>query len=68
MVATLAVSEAKDPGQNKVTILTADASRLTALFVAYRLPVCALLAPGQPGASTPRVDNLILTRVLSLPG
>ena len=37
---------AKDPGQNKVTSLTADASRLTALFVAYRLPVCALLAPG----------------------
>ena len=52
----------KDLGQNKVAMLTADASRLTALFVAYRLPVCALLAPGQPGASTPRAVNPILTR------
>ena len=48
--------------------MTADASRLSALFVAYRLPVCALLSPGQPGASTPRLGNLILTRVLSTAG
>ena len=57
--------DTKDPGQNKVTILTADASRLPALLVAYRLPVCSLLAPGQPSASTPKDGHLILTRVQS---
>src|SRR5436190_24396716 len=34
------------------TYLAADASRLAALLVAYISPICALLAPCDPGAST----------------
>jgi hypothetical protein len=31
--------------------LSGGASRLAALLVAYKSPICALLAPGQPGAA-----------------
>jgi len=44
---------AKDPEGNNVAILAAVASRGPALLVAYIRPVCALLAPWPPGASTP---------------
>ena len=44
----------------------AGPSRPTALLVAYILPVCALLAPGRPGASTTRLGNFISIRVLNL--
>ena len=46
-------------------LLATDASRPTALLVAYILPVCALLAPGRPGASTPRDATVISLRTLS---
>ena len=39
-------------------MLAADASRLTALLVAYIVPLCSLLTPCQPGASTPRMTRL----------
>ena len=45
----------KDPDRNRLAILAADASRRAALFVAYILPVCALLAPCRAGASTPKL-------------
>ena len=48
----------KDPSGNNCTILNADASRLASLLVACILPVCALLAPCQAGASTPRTAHL----------
>ena len=41
-------------GLNKVVILAVAASRLAALLVGYMHPACALLAPGDPGASTPK--------------
>jgi len=44
--------------------MAADASRRAALLVAYILPVCALLAPGRAGASTPTVDSFIPAWVL----
>ena len=49
---------AKDPEKNKAANLAADASRLAALLVAYIVPLCALLAPCRPGASTPRMRPL----------
>src|ERR1700686_2950081 len=51
-------SPRKGQSGNNCTTLAADASRLAALFVAYILPVCALLTPCQPGASTPRMAHL----------
>jgi hypothetical protein len=42
-------------------MLTTDASRPAALFVAYILPVCALLTPCRTGASTSRMINLFLS-------
>src|SRR5688500_17807621 len=61
----------QDPGRNRVAILAADASRRAALLVASILPVCALLAPGRAGASTPKLTTLfrpesLLTRPLRL--
>ena len=47
--------------------LAADASRRAALLVACILPVCALLAPGRAGASTPTLTNLFLTGPLLSP-
>ncbi len=43
-----------DPDRNRYAILAADASSPAALLVECILPVCALLAPGGTGASTPR--------------
>jgi len=43
-----------------LTLLTADARRPAALFVAYIQSVCALLTPGRTGASTPSRINLFL--------
>jgi hypothetical protein len=43
---------------NNCTSLAADAFRLAALLVAYIRPACALLAPCQAGASTPRLAHL----------
>src|SRR6187455_2336265 len=51
------------PGNN-CTILTADASRLAALLVGHMLPACSLLAPCDPGASTPRTVHLFPDRPL----
>ena len=38
-----------------------DASRLTALFVGYLCPICALLTPGQAGASPLSVQHGVFT-------
>jgi len=54
------VGQSKDPIRNTLTILTTDASRAAALFVAYILPVCALLTPCRTGASTSRMVNVFL--------
>jgi hypothetical protein len=48
----------KDPDRNNSAILDADASRRAALLVACIFPICALLAPGRAGASTPKVAHL----------
>ena len=56
--------EGKGASGNNCTILDADASRLASLLVACILPVCALLAPCQAGASTPMIGALISARVL----
>ena len=45
---------------NNCAILDADASRLAALLLTYILPVCALVAPCQAGASTPRTTHLFM--------
>ncbi len=45
----------------------ADPSRLAALLVGRILPVRSLLAPCQPGASTPHNGNLFLRDPLRLP-
>ena len=50
----------KGPRKNNFPLWTADASRLAALLVGRILPVCSLLAPGQPSASTPQSGNLFL--------
>src|SRR5262245_65616369 len=38
--------------------LAAEASRLAALLVGHMHPACSLLAPCDPGASTPRMAHL----------
>ena len=45
---------------NNFTSLTADPSRLAAFLVGRILPVCSLLTPCQPGASTPKHANLFM--------
>src|SRR6266508_2346944 len=50
--------QTKGPSGNNCAILAADASRLAALLVAYIVPLCSLLAPCQPGASTPGITHL----------
>jgi len=47
---------------NNCIILAADASRLAALLVGHMRPACYLLAPGDPGASTPRMAHLFPDR------
>ena len=42
--------------------------RLAAFLVGRILPVCSLLAPGQPGPSTPKKFELILDRTLNTSG
>ena len=61
--ARLQRDSASDPSMNKGATLDADASRLAALLIAYRRPVCALLAPCHAGASTP--GTFIRGRVLT---
>ncbi|MBP99183.1 MAG: hypothetical protein CL477_00705 [Acidobacteria bacterium] len=56
----------KESGGNESTILDADAARTTTLFVADRLPECALLAPRRTSASTPGISKIISARVLRL--
>src|SRR4026209_690276 len=58
------VVEPKGLPGNNCTILTADASRLAALLVGHMLPACSLLAPCDPGASTPRTAHLFPDRPL----
>ena len=62
----ISLSQTKAPGQetkgsglNKVTTLTADASRRAALLVAYMRQACVLLAPCLAGASTPKLTTLL---------
>ena len=50
----------------EVATLVAEASRLAALLVTYIVRLCALLAPCQPGASTPIDATSIPFRVLTL--
>ena len=44
----------KGPRKNNYPFSAADTSRLAALLVGQMLPAFSLLAPCQPGASTPQ--------------
>ena len=57
--------DAKGLSGNNCGILAADASRLAALLIACRVPLCALFAPGHPGASTPRDATVIPGQALT---
>ncbi len=50
---------------NEGAILAADASRPAALLIACIHWVCALLAPGRLGASTPRIGTFIHFQALT---
>jgi hypothetical protein len=57
--------QAKGLSGNNCIILAADASRLAALLVGHMRPACSILAPCDPGASTPTVANVIPDRALT---
>ena len=59
-VACLKTSGSEGPRKNNFPLSAADASRLAALLVGRILPVCSLLAPYPPGASTPQNGDLFL--------
>ncbi len=56
------LNNAKGLSGNNCIILAADASRLAALLVGHMRPACSLLAPCDPGASTPRMAQLFPDR------